>query len=325
MPKKLDKNLLKSKRWIIDGANGSEIQRLGEEECTGDFGAMSTLTQANIVEKVHRLYVEAGANFIIANTYSSNYNILSSYNQEEKCKGLIEESIALTNKAVAGVEDRYVAASISEHPPFDDNLKLCWPEEKQEMQNWEKTLAHLFDQNIDCLFLELIRTKEHGVMLAKAVNTVWKKLPNHKKVPIFVGLVPEFVDADKKNLRFMKPHYEHKNESYEDFTFSAENIKCYFDALSDVDLLGINIMHCDFDVVAPAVKILRECWDGPVGVYPQNGYWDYPEWIALEVDFEAAKLQLEEWLELDVNMFGGCCGTTPTLIKFLAKELKGKL
>lgn len=124
MPKKLDKNLLKGKRWIIDGANGSEIQRLGEEECTGDFGAMSTLTQANIVEKVHRLYVEAGANFIIANTYSSNYNILSSYNQEEKCKGLIEESIALTNKAVAGVEDRYVAASISEHPPFDDNLKL---------------------------------------------------------------------------------------------------------------------------------------------------------------------------------------------------------
>ena len=72
---RLDKNLLKSKRWIIDGANGSEIQRLSEE-CTGDFGAKAALDQADLVKKVHRLYVEAGANFIISNTYSSNYNIL---------------------------------------------------------------------------------------------------------------------------------------------------------------------------------------------------------------------------------------------------------
>ena len=99
---------------------------------------------------------------------------------------------------------------------MDDAKNLIWPGEDEENENWEKTLNHLFDQKIDCVFLELIRTQEHGIRLAKSVNRVWKKLPEHKKVPIFIGLVPEFADSDKKDkLRFMKPHYENKNPKYQ--------------------------------------------------------------------------------------------------------------
>ena len=125
MPRnKLDEKLLKSRSWIIDGANGSEIQRLSDE-ADGDFGAMAALEKAEIVVKVHKSYVLAGANFLISNTYSSNYNILASKNNESACPDLIKEAIKLTNEAIRGEKDRFVCASISEHPPFDDKMKLC--------------------------------------------------------------------------------------------------------------------------------------------------------------------------------------------------------
>ena len=81
------------------------------------------------------------------------------------------------------------------------------------------------------------------------------------------------------------------------------------------------IKHCDFDVVLPATKVLKCVWNGPIGTYPQNGYWKYPEWIAEEPDYELLKDQLKSWLEEGIIMFGGCCGTTPELIKFYKHEL----
>ena len=72
---KLTQEFLKSKTWIIDGANGSEIIKQTDKP-TGDFGAMTTLLCPEAVQKVHESYLKAGANFIIANTYSVNFNVL---------------------------------------------------------------------------------------------------------------------------------------------------------------------------------------------------------------------------------------------------------
>ena len=89
----------------------------------------------------------------------------------------------------------------------------------------------------------------------------------------------------------------------------------FLEKLDGINVVGINFMHCSFESVAPAVRVLKNFWYGVVGVYPHNGYWAIPEWISTEIEVETAEKYFDEWVGLGVDMIGGCCGTTPDLIR----------
>jgi methionine synthase I (cobalamin-dependent) len=60
------------------------------------------------------------------------------------------------------------------------------------------------------------------------------------------------------------------------------------------------------------LNIVRKHWDGPVGVYPDSGYFIMPNWQFVDLieppDLaEAAK----RWVGEGVRMVGGCCGLGP--------------
>ena len=60
---------------------------------------------------------------------------------------------------------------------------------------------------------------------------------------------------------------------------------------------------------------------GARGSQPLHSYSKYPEWIAEEPNYAEVKILLQSWLEEGISMFGGCCGTSPDLIKFYKQEL----
>ena len=99
---------LKSKLSIIDGGNGTEIEKLLPkqvlEEMSSEWIALTSITHPEIVKKVHADFVKAGANFIIANTYNVNYNVLNSINKGDLCEELIENSIKLAREAMSVCE-----------------------------------------------------------------------------------------------------------------------------------------------------------------------------------------------------------------------------
>ena len=206
---KLNIPYLKSKLFIIDGGNGAEIQKLMPMDDKKDLGsewvAMTSETHPDIVEKVHKNFVDAGANFVIANTYNVNYNVLESIGEGEKCETLIKSSIRLARRAIGNKPETFLAGSISEHPPKcyhkEGDTKMqnfaSWPDPETKYKNFQKTAVHLFDQDIDCLFIELILTKTHGYCLIDAVVDVWKKLPVENQVPLFLGLCPRFSESGK--------------------------------------------------------------------------------------------------------------------------------
>ena len=70
----MNRTALKSKLSIIDGGNGTEIEKLLPkqvlEEMSSEWIALTSITHPEIVKKVHADFVKAGANFIIANTYN---------------------------------------------------------------------------------------------------------------------------------------------------------------------------------------------------------------------------------------------------------------
>jgi hypothetical protein len=51
----------------------------------------------------------------------------------------------------------------------------------------------------------------------------------------------------------------------------------------------VNVMHTDIDDVGAGIRMVRDLWSGPLGVYPHGGIWKQPNWTFLDVPV----LQLE--------------------------------
>jgi homocysteine S-methyltransferase len=69
------------------------------------------------------------------------------------------------------------------------------------------------------------------------------------------------------------------------------------------------VMHTQVPDVAETLALVREYWDGPVGAYPESGYFIEPHWQFVDIIqpkdlVEAA----QEWVAQGAQVLGGCCG-----------------
>ena len=85
----------------------------------------------------------------------------------------------------------------------------------------------------------------------------------------------------------------------------------------------MNIMHTSANDTDEALEILRKYWKGPIGVYPECGYFKSPDWQFVDV------IAPRTWLRSPMtgrnqgaSIFGGCCGIGPEHIAALSKEFK---
>ena len=81
----------------------------------------------------------------------------------------------------------------------------------------------------------------------------------------------------------------------------------------------VNVMHSDINVTPDALDMVRVRWGGPLGVYPESGYFIMPNWQFVDVispeDFVA---EAKKWVASGVRLIGGCCGLGPEHIRALA-------
>ena len=80
------------------------------------------------------------------------------------------------------------------------------------------------------------------------------------------------------------------------------------DAVRDIMSVGgsaILMMHSVRDVTEDAVKVLREAYSGPVGAYPNAGYWVRPNWIFVDqVTPEAYLADARRWVDAGATIVG---------------------
>ncbi|MBR4883041.1 MAG: homocysteine S-methyltransferase family protein, partial [Bacteroidales bacterium] len=106
---------MNSKILILDGAMGTMLQKynLEPEDFRGGAGNNDILniTRPDVIEKIHKEYIEAGADIIETNTFSST----SISQQEYKCEELVYElnrkGAEIARKAAEGT-DVLVAGSM---------------------------------------------------------------------------------------------------------------------------------------------------------------------------------------------------------------------
>ena len=115
-------DILSKRIMVIDGAMGTMIQQyqLQEEDYRGTQFAdwhtdvqgnndILSITQPNIIEAIHRAYLEAGADIIETNTFSSTRIAQADYDMEEYAYEINRASAEIAKRAAKAVEARLIS------------------------------------------------------------------------------------------------------------------------------------------------------------------------------------------------------------------------
>ncbi|WP_290799410.1 homocysteine S-methyltransferase family protein [Flavihumibacter sp. UBA7668] len=319
------RSALQKRILIIDGAMGTMIQRhrLTEEDYRGqrfkDWPSdlkgnndLLCLTQPDIIEGIHREYLDAGADIIETNTFNSQKVSLADYNMEALAYEINLAAAQIARKVADDFtskdpsKPRFVAGAIG---PLNKTLSLSpdvnnpgfrgllWDE---AVEAYYEQISGLVDGGIDLILIETI----FDTLNAKAAIFAVKKYfqDKHKpELPIMIS--GTITDASGRTL---------SGQTLEAFYISVMHAKPLSVGLNCA--LGAADMRSHIEELSQ----IASCY---TSAYPNaglpNAMGEYDEQPEETANF------LEDWArEGFVNIVGGCCGTTPDHIRHIAEHVK---
>ncbi|CAF1471527.1 unnamed protein product [Rotaria sordida] len=287
---------------ILDGATGTEIQRKGVPMDNETWCAQANKTHPDVVKLVHESYINAGSIVITANTYATSPLLFNSLGLDNEFLELDRLAVAIAKDAVAGRQIA-IAGSISTMRPViagSDRLDISkeWTE-SEATRLFQLKANNLKNCGVDFLMLELLRDCDYAIWASKAAIET--------NLPVWIGISAEKT-KDNKLVGYSRPDC-----LFEDIVIKIVELKPAV----------INVMHTSPNVTDEALKIVRKYWNGPVGTYPESGYFAMPNWVFQDVisPEELVKKSIEWKEQSDVILFGGCCGIGPDHIKELKNAL----
>ncbi len=294
---------------LLDGGVSTEIRRRGVALDANVWSGLTTKTNPDEVRQVHEDYIEAGAQIITANTYSTARHVLESINLGHESKLLNFKSVQLAQQARDNVArgDVYIAGSMSSMPPLTSHREVAI--DGQVESSYQELAEVLAEAGVDLIIAEMMRDIENASIVIKAAVATG--------LPVFIGFSAMMADngVDVRSLRW-------KNT---DDTTSAHDFGDMIEALKPLGGQAAGIMHTRVEDIVPALKILKQHWSGPLMAYAETGKLILPDWRYEEVsspgDYAS---EIEGWIQnYGVQVVGGCCGTGPEHIRALRQLLDG--
>ncbi|ORV91077.1 methionine synthase [Mycolicibacterium iranicum] len=315
---------LRKRIVVIDGAMGTAIQRDRPDEAgyRGDRftewptalqgnNDLLTLTQPQIIEGIHREYLEAGADILETNTFNANAISLSDYDMADLSYELNYAGAALARKAAdeytTADKPRYVAGAIgpttrtaSISPVVNDpgarNVSY-----DQLVAAYLEAANGLVDGGSDLIIIETIFDSLNAKAAVFAVETLFEE--RGRRWPVIIS--GTITDASGRTL-------------------SGQVTEAFWNAIRHAKPLAVGL-NCALGApeMRPYIAEMARIADTFVSCYPNAGlpnafgeYDESPERQASYIaDFAEAGL---------VNLVGGCCGTAPPHIAEIAKAVDGK-
>ena len=309
---------------VIDGAMGTAIQRDRPDEA-GYRGErftewptalqgnndLLTLTQPQIIEGIHREYLEAGADILETNTFNANAVSLSDYDMHELAYELNYAGAALARKAAdefsTPEKPRYVAGAIgpttrtaSISPDVNDpgarNVSY-----DQLVAAYLEAANGLVDGGADLLIIETIFDSLNAKAAVFAVETLFEE--RGRRWPVIIS--GTITDASGRTL-------------------SGQVTEAFWNAIRHAKPIAVGL-NCALGApeMRPYIAEMARIADTFVSCYPNaglpNAFGEYDESPERQAGYIA------EFAEAGlVNLVGGCCGTTPPHIAEIAKVVEGK-
>lgn len=314
------KEALQHKILVLDGAMGTMLQRyqFTEEDFRGEIfkdfphplkgnNDLLSITQPEAVKSVHRAYLEAGADIIETNTFSSTTIGMADYYLEDWVYQLNFQAAKIAKEVCAEFTDkpRFVAGSIGptnrtasmspdvNDPGFRavtfDDLRIAY---KQQVEA-------LIDGGCDVLLVETI----FDTLNAKAALFAIEEVKEERKLDIPIMVSGTITDASGRTL-------------------SGQTVEAFLISISHIPLLSIGF-NCALgaDQLKPYLKRLGSMSSLSISAHPNaglpNAFGQYDQTP------EEMQALIKEYLNENlVNIIGGCCGTTPEHIKLIAEVVK---
>jgi 5-methyltetrahydrofolate--homocysteine methyltransferase len=320
-----DNNIIKvlagGELLILDGAMGTMIQsyHLTEQDFRGERfqdipGQMQgnndilVLTRPDVIKDIHRRYLEAGADIITANTFSSQQISMADYHCEHLVKELNSEAVRIAREAVAEYQaahaglaaNKFVIATVgptnktlSMSPDVNDPSYRAVSYDEM-FEAYREQMQVLFDCNVDGILLETI----FDTLNCKAGIHAYQTIRNEsgKDIPLMLS-----VTVSDKAGRLL----------------SGQTLEAFLASVQHAPILSVGL-NCSFGAedMLPCLRTLAEKAPYYITAHPNaglpntlGGYDQTPEMMLSQM-----RHFTEEGL---VNIIGGCCGTTPEHIKAL--------
>ncbi len=314
------KELLRSRILVLDGAMGTMIQRYGlkEEDFRGEMlknhtvnlkgdNDLLNLTRPEVIAEIHRTYLEAGADIIETNTFNATRISQSDYGLEHMVYDInlagakLARTIANEFTDVNPAKPRFVAGSIG---PTNRTASISPDVERpgyravtfdQLVNAYSEQVEALIDGEVDILLIETI----FDTLNAKAALFAISEILERRGIDIPVMVSATIADAGGRLL-------------------TGQTLEAFVCSVSHYPLLSIGL-NCAFgaEQMFPYVEELSAISPFFVSANPNAGL---PNQLG-QYDQSAQEMAeiVEQMLANGlVNIVGGCCGTTPKHIEFVA-------
>lgn len=289
---------------VLDGATGTELQRRGAQMSPEAWCGPASLDNADLLTEVHLDYIRAGSDVVTTNTYASGRMMLTpaGYGDrvEEINKVAIDAALRARDRAPEG-RNVVVGGCLSHMVPHIAGTDLVDPSRTPgpaEMSDAFHELAGLLKSGgVDHIMLEMMYEPTRTPLAVEAALSTG--------LPVWFGLSSRFDDAG----------------NVVSFNLASDiPLQPIIECIPSQGVDVVNVMHTQSNVVADTIDMVRTKFSGPVGVYPDSGYFEMPNWNFSEV-IEPRRLETfyRDWLDKGVQLLGGCCGLTVDHIRAAAK------
>ncbi|WP_445382903.1 homocysteine S-methyltransferase family protein [Robiginitalea sp. IMCC43444] len=314
-------SILEKRILVLDGAMGTMLQQYSFKEADfrgkrfADWGQplqgnndLLSLTQPEAILEIHSKYLEAGADIIETNTFSSTSIAMADYGMQEQVYEI--------NKAAAGIardaadrfsrmqpeKPRFVAGSIgptnktaSMSPDVNDPGYRAISFD-QLRESYKEQVIGLLDGGVDILLVETV----FDTLNAKAALFAIEEVREERAIDIPVMISGTITDASGRTL-------------------SGQTAEAFLISISHIPLLSVGF-NCALGAsqLVPHLEVLAAKWEGGVSAHPNaglpNAFGEYDQ------SPQQMARQIREYLDKGlVNIVGGCCGTNPEHIAAIAR------
>lgn len=313
-------DILKERILILDGAMGTMIQRynLTEQDFRGSrFGShakdlqgnndLLSLTKPEVIKQIHREYLEAGADIIETNTFSTtsvaqaDYDLESAVYDMAKASAKIAKEVAEEFNSATPEKPRFVAGALG---PTNRTASLS-PDVNRPgfraitftelVEAYTEQTKAMIDGGVDLLLVETIFDTLNAKAALFAIKTVFEEIG--KELPIIIS--GTITDQSGRTL-------------------SGQTTEAFWISVQHANPLAIGL-NCALgaEQMRPFLQELSRKSDAYVSCYPNAGLPN--EFGEYDQSPEAMAERVKDFCESGlVNILGGCCGTTPDHIKAMA-------
>ena len=307
---------------LTDGAFGTEIQnyKLQEADYAGNLGLTKdqkgnndilALTKPQVIRDITQAYLDAGSDIVSTNTFSANLISQADYAAEHLVKDINIASAHIARECADACQakdgrPRFVAGAIG---PTNKTLSLSPdvndPGYREITFDYLKDVYReqvdaLVEGGVDFILIETIFDTLNAKAAIMAVLDAQTALG--RDVPMMISMT--LTDLSGRNL-------------------SGHTVEAFWCAVRHAKPVTIGL-NCSFgaEQLRPHVKVLSAIADTLIMVYPNAGLPnDLGEYD--ELPHQTAAL-VGDWAENgQVNILGGCCGSTPAHIAAMARTVAG--